>query len=36
MTLNAKLRGKYEMDYASVWCVATTLDPQIMKPEEVS
>ena len=36
MTLNAKLRENDDGEYASVWRVATTLDPQIIKPEEVS
>lgn len=33
--LNAKLRGKVERGYALMWHVATTLDPQITKLEEV-
>ena len=36
MALNAKLRGSDEGEYAPVWRVATTLDPQIIKHEEVS
>ena len=33
---NAKLQGNDEWEYALVWRVDTTLDPQIIKLEEVS
>ena len=36
MTLNAKLQGNDEREYAPIGRVATTLDPQIIKPEKVS
>ena len=36
MAMNVELWGDAEREYASIWRVTTTLDPQIITPEEVS